>query len=53
MGSSWALFAMVGEKMANTFTDWLYFYVVVSSTVGFGGNPPEKPGCSKVEFSVS
>lgn len=41
MGSSWALFAMVGEKMANTFTDWLYFYVVVSSTVGFGDFSPQ------------
>lgn len=40
MGSTWALFAMVGEAMADTVTDWLYFYVVVSSTVGFGDFSP-------------
>lgn len=41
MASTWMLFAIVGEAMADTFTDWLYFYVVVSSTVGFGDFSPE------------
>lgn len=41
MGTTWALFSWAGEAMANSLTDWLYFYVVVASTVGFGDFSPE------------
>ncbi len=41
MGSTWALLSMVGEAMADSLTDWVYFYVVVASTVGFGDFSPE------------
>lgn len=40
MATSWAFFALAGEAMAGSFTDWLYFYVVVASTVGFGDLSP-------------
>lgn len=40
MATSWALFSLVGETMASSPTDWAYFYVVVSSTVGFGDFSP-------------
>ena len=41
MGTTWAFFSMVGETMADSITDWVYFYVVVASTVGFGDFSPE------------
>ncbi|MFB9867959.1 ion channel [Vreelandella sulfidaeris] len=40
MGTTWILFNWVGEAMAESLTDWIYFYVVVSSTVGFGDFSP-------------
>lgn len=41
MGTTWGLFYLVGEAMADSISDWVYFYVVVASTVGFGDFSPE------------
>ena len=40
MGTNWVLFSLAGESIADSPTDWIYFYVVVSSTVGFGDFSP-------------
>lgn len=40
MGTTWVLFSLVGEAIADSPTNWVYFYVVVSSTVGFGDFSP-------------
>tara|TARA_R110001599_G_scaffold273069_1_gene474251 strand:+ start:5750 stop:6811 length:1062 start_codon:yes stop_codon:yes gene_type:complete len=41
MGTTWGLFLLVDEAMADSLSDWVYFYVVVASTVGFGDFSPE------------
>ncbi|MGQ7263130.1 ion channel [Vreelandella sp. V005] len=41
MGTTWGLFSLIGEAMADSVSDWVYFYVVVASTVGFGDFSPE------------
>lgn len=41
MSTTWILFSLASEAMADSVSDWLYFYVVVASTVGFGDFSPE------------
>ena len=40
--TSYFIFLLIGEtKLVNTFIDYLYLYIVTSSTVGFGDLTPE------------
>ncbi|CAM3835279.1 potassium channel family protein [Vreelandella rituensis] len=40
MTTSWALMALSGEVMAESFTLWVYYYIVSASTVGYGDMSP-------------
>jgi voltage-gated potassium channel len=41
LGTTWAFYTLAGEPVAGALSEWFYYYIVTSSTVGYGDISPE------------